>query len=92
MARIDALSIKLQGQEGNDKLAESIQRRLNTISYPRNLKKMPDVYMYRYLKIKGVLIEVGFISNNYERTKLLDLSYQDKLALNITYGIIDYFN
>lgn len=72
-------------------LAEFIQKELNTISYPRSIKQMPDIYMYQYLKIPGVLIECGFISNTKEREKLVTDEYQKILANKITNGVISYF-
>lgn len=36
--------------------------------------------MYSRLSIKGVLIECGFLSNNNERTKLLDEEYLNQFA------------
>lgn len=77
--------------DNNESLASSIQARLNTVSYPREYKKMPNVYMYDKLKPKGVLIEVGFLSNNYERELLQSEEYQLKIAEQIVYGIIDYY-
>ena len=53
---------------------------------------MPDVYMYQYLKIKGVLIECGFLSNQEELSLLVQDDYQDSLAFGIYSGIMDYFN
>ena len=41
---------------------------------------------------KGVLIECGFLSNDYERTKLQTNTYQIELAKIITEGIITYFS
>ena len=75
----------------NKKIAEEIQKELNNISFPRSIKKMPDVYMYNKLRIKGVLIECGFISNNKERENLQSNDYQYKLAKAITNGIINYY-
>ena len=76
----------------NKKLADSIQSRLNSISYPRNTKVMPNIYMYKNLNKKGVLIEVGFLSNSYERNMLLNKDYQYKLSKEIVNGLIDYYN
>lgn len=75
----------------NKILAEQIQMRLNTISYPRKIKQIPNIYMYEKLKIPGVLIEVGFISNKKERELLLNEEYQIKLVNEITKGIIEYY-
>ena len=79
-------------QEKNKKFAEIIQKNLNTIAYPRSIKKMPDIYMYDKLKVKGVLIECGFISNTKEREKLKTKEYQELLTKTITNGIIEYYN
>ena len=75
----------------NKKLAEIIQKYLNTISYPRSIKKIPDVYMYDKLNIKGVLIECGFISNYKEREKLQTKEYKVELSKAITKGLIEYY-
>lgn len=77
--------------EINKSLAEDIQRELNLLSTPRSIKKMPNIYMYKYLEIPGVLIECGFISNYQERLNLQNTVYQEKLAQAITKGVISYF-
>ena len=78
-------------REGNRKLAENIQAQLNTISHPREIKPMPNVYMYQRLNKPGVLVEVGFLSNSYERNKLITSEYQIQLAKSIVNGIIEYY-
>ncbi len=75
----------------NELLANTIQMHLNKISTPRSIKKMPNVYMYDKLNIKGVLIECGFISNTNERNKLITEEYQELLAKTITESLINYF-
>lgn len=77
--------------DNNKTLATYLQEQLNMISYPRSIKPMPNIYMYQYLKIPGVLVECGFISNSFERKKLQDESYQQLLATTITKGVINYF-
>ena len=77
--------------DNNKQLATFLQEQLNTISYPRSVKPMPNIYMYQYLKIPGVLVECGFISNANERKRLQDSNYQKQLALALTNGIINYF-
>lgn len=77
--------------EENKKLAEFLQSEFNTISYPRSIKPMPNIYMYRRLKIPGVLVECGFISNKKEREKLITPSYQKEIAKSLTKGLILYF-
>ena len=53
--------------DNNKTLATYLQEQLNMISYPRSIKPMPNIYMYQYLKIPGVLVECGFVSNTFER-------------------------
>lgn len=77
--------------EKNKKLAEKIQEQFNTIAYPRSIKNMPNIYMYKKLSIPGVLVECGFISNANERKKLQDEKYQQEIANAITNGVINYF-
>ena len=45
-------------------------------------------YMYKKIKIPGLLIECGFLSNSEDRSKLITDSYQRKIALIIANGLI----
>ena len=46
------------------------------------------MYIIKYAKKPGVLVEVGFLSNPAERAKLLkQTDYQNKLAESIYLGI-----
>jgi len=47
--------------------------------------------MYSRIKVPGVLIEVGFLTNDNDRYLLKTETYQSKLATFITEGIINYF-
>lgn len=66
----------------NKDLAIQMQNDFNkTLNVNREAKKIPNtIYMYSKLKVPGVLIECGFLSNNEERKKLLDDNYIDNLA------------
>ena len=57
----------------------------------RDYKKENGYYMYSKLKIPGVLIEAGFISNNNDNYKIRQSDYQDTLVRNIVNGIEKYF-
>ncbi len=78
----------------NKEIAVTIQRSMNKIlNNKRNVKKIPsDTYMYKKLKINGVLVECGFLSNNKERILLNNSDYQKKIALSITNGILEYYS
>lgn len=47
-------------------------------------------YMYRNITSPGVLIEVGFLSNQDDRYRLTHEEYQDKIISNLTYAIEKY--
>ena len=66
----------------NKDLAIQIQNDLNkSLNVNREAKKISNtIYMYSKLKVPGVLIECGFLSNDAERAKLLDDNYIDNLA------------
>ena len=78
----------------NNNLALVIQKNMNKLlDGNREIKKIPnDIYMYNKLMPSGVLIECGFLSNSYEREKLVLLMYQEQIAKAICMGIIDYFS
>jgi N-acetylmuramoyl-L-alanine amidase len=77
----------------NKELAQVIQEYLNKkLNNKRTIKTIPkNTYMYSKLKIPGVLIECGFLSNTSEKNKLTTKEYQQKIAQYITEAIIDYY-
>ena len=77
----------------NEKLAKLLQNTLKKdLKSSREYKEMTDMYMYKRIKIPGVLVEVGFLSNDNERYLLLQKTYQDKVAKSLCGGIIEYFH
>ena len=58
----------------------------------RDIKKENNYYMYSKLKVPGVLIEAGFISNSNDNYKIRQEEYQDILVNNITKCIEKHFN
>lgn len=77
----------------NKELAEVVQVNLNKISNgTRDIKKIPtNTYMYNKLKVAGLLIECGFLSNSKERNLLKTEEYQKKIARAISLGVLEYF-
>ena len=64
------------------------------VFYNNDNKKLAQVvqtYMYNKLKIKGVLIECGFLSNASERNLLQSEEYQEKVAVSIADAIVKYY-
>ena len=74
-------------------LAIITQKELNKISDSnRNVKLIPnDTYMYKRINISGLLIECGFLSNSYDRNRLVDNKYQSKIVEAIIRGLQLYF-
>ncbi|KMY46061.1 N-acetylmuramoyl-L-alanine amidase [Bacillus sp. FJAT-27916] len=77
----------------NKRAAKLIQaeliRTLNNST--RHAKPLENVYLVKYAKKPGVLVEVGFLSNDQERKDLQNKVYQDDIALSIYTGVIRYF-
>ncbi|MBQ8902057.1 MAG: N-acetylmuramoyl-L-alanine amidase [Bacilli bacterium] len=77
----------------NKLLAESIQNSMNEFTKSnRDIKKIPtDTYIYNKIKVPGVLIECGFLSNAKERELLQKEDYQKDLVKSIVKGVLEYF-
>ena len=75
---------------------ENIANKLTTYlkEYTSNIrepKKENIYYMYKQIKVPGILIELGFLSNPNDRYRLTREEYQDKLAQQISNSIENYF-
>lgn len=79
--------------KGNEYLAEIMQESLASyLKTKMPAKKLSDtIYMYKKLKVPGILIECGFLSNENERDLLISGKYQEQIALAIIKGIISYY-
>lgn len=79
--------------KNNKVLANIIQKYMNNyLNGYREIKQIPsDTYMYNKLKVPGVLIECGFLSNLEERNLLKTSEYQKKVAQAISRAILEYF-
>lgn len=76
-------------------LAKKIQSNLNSVIQKDNKRvamKLDSVYIMKHVEIPISIVECGFLSNPEEEQLLLDDVYQDRLALGIFNGIVDYFN
>ena len=63
----------------------------NNLNKERKIKEIDNILMNRKIKIPGVLIEAGFLSNPNDRYLLKDSNYQYKLSNKIKESIIEYF-
>lgn len=75
----------------NKILAEEIMKGLINDTNTSRSVRTTNLYMYKYIKTPGVLIECGFLSNYKERNLLQTNEYQTTLAKSITKSVINYF-
>ena len=77
----------------NKYIAETITNNLkDNMKNVRDYKKENGYYMYSKLRVPGVLIEAGFISNSNDNYKIRQNDYQNTLVRNIVNGIENFFN
>ena len=77
----------------NERIAKILQNQLKEdLNTNREYKKLTNQYMYKLINVKGVLAEVGFITNPDERYLLKQQDYQYKIANSLTKGIIKCFS
>ncbi|WP_129692086.1 N-acetylmuramoyl-L-alanine amidase CwlD [Gottfriedia acidiceleris] len=77
----------------NERFAKYVQAELReSLNNTHRLAKIINhVYLMKYAKVPGALVEVGFLSNYEESQQLRDEEYQDKLAAAIYRGVIRYY-
>ena len=51
-----------------------------------------DIYLLDKATVPAVIVECGFLSNDEERTKLLDSGYQSEMAYAVAMGVLEYIN
>ncbi len=77
------------------KLAISLQTALREILEPENdreaLLKSEEIIITKNCKVTTAIVECGFLSNQDEERKLVDESYQTKIAESIKAGVDNYF-
>lgn len=75
------------------KLANNIHDRLikATGTVDRGIKERQDLYVLKHTKMPAVLLELGFISNENEKNKLVSDLYQETITNAIYEGILAYF-
>lgn len=77
----------------NKQLAETITSVMSeNMGNVRESKKENGYYMYSKIKVPGVLVEAGFISNANDNYKIRQEEYQDILVNNIVKGIEGYYS
>ena len=80
---------------GNDskQLATFIQNRLyKAMAHPNRGVKNYGFQVLRTNPLPAALVELGFITNQYDAAKLASGTYKDRAATAIADGIVDYYN
>ena len=81
-------NILKENKQVADTITNTMKENMKNI---RDVKKENGYYMYSKIKIPGVLVEAGFVSNPNDNYKIRQSSYQDILVNNIALGIEKYF-
>lgn len=77
----------------NEKIAKLFQNEFKkNLNSFRKYKKDNNLYLEKRIKVPGILIEVGFLSNNNERYLLKKKYYLKKVSSIIVNSTIKYFN
>ena len=64
---------------------------LTSCGTPPSSEVPNTVYLLNHVTCRAILVECGFLSNQEEEKKLVDDSYQTKIAEAIKAGIDNYF-
>ena len=76
----------------NKIVAETITNTMKkNLKNVRDIKKENSYYMYSKIKVPGILLEAGFISNSNDNYKIRTEEYQNTLMNNVAIGIEEYF-
>ena len=76
----------------NIKIAQKFQKYFKThLNTKREVKEIKTMLLNRKIKIPGVLIEIGFLSNPNDRYLLRQQWYHKKIAKSIKEVLIDYY-
>lgn len=79
--------------KNNKFIAEKVQKELKKQKLSsRKISLINNAYMYNKIKIPGILIEVGFLSNSSDRYRMLNQEYTSKFSKAISIAIIQYFS
>ena len=80
--------------DGSDQLATFIQTSVATHVQTDNKRVVKpttkDIYLLNHATVPAVIVECGFLSNPNDLENLKMQDYQLKLAVSVSYGIMDY--
>lgn len=77
-------------------LAESIRGAITSLLQKDNTRELKpagsDIYLLDHAEVPAVIVECGFLSNQQERSKLMDDAYQNEMAYAVAMGVLEYIN
>lgn len=75
-------------------LAESIRGAITSLLQKDNTRELKpagsDIYLLDHTEVPAVIVECGFLSNQEERSKLMDDDYQNEMAYAVAMGVLEY--
>lgn len=75
-------------------LAESIRSAITSLLQKDNTRELKpagsDIYLLDHAEVPAVIVECGFLSNQQERSKLMDDDYQNEMAYAVAMGVLEY--
>ena len=74
----------------NEVLASIMDKNIKNLNGNRTYKKKNNLYLLKNIKIPGILVEVGFLSNENKRYLLTNSKYQEKVSKSLCNGINEY--
>lgn len=74
----------------NEVLASIMDKNIKNLNGNRTYEKKNNLYLLKNIKIPGILVEVGFLSNENERYLLTNSKYQEKVSKSLCNGIKEY--
>lgn len=74
----------------SSELAKNICDSMAGSSFGRRKVKAARFYVLKHTRIPSVLVELGYISNRYEESKLRDPKFLDRITDDLAQGILDY--
>ncbi len=79
---------------GSEELARSIQTSVATHVQTGNKRVIKpttkDIYLLNHAVVPSVIVECGFLSNPKDLSDFKNFDYQLKIAISLSYGIMDY--
>lgn len=83
-----------QTNNQNKLLAECIMKNIKIIdkTNTRQIHSITDKYLTDHVIVPGCLVEIGFLSNQYDLANLQDKTYLNNLCEMIYLGIVEYLD